>query len=135
MALSSDRDTPRRDGNRVTPGVGVGAKIYAGSLVMKNAAGYAVPGSEAAGCLGLGRANETVDNTAGQNGDLTVDVDKGVFRFKNSADADLITIADRGNDCFIVDDETVAKTSSNGDRSVAGKVFDVDAAGVWVKFE
>ena len=46
--------------------------------------------------------------------------------------ADLITTADIGADCYVVDDQTVAKTNGGGQRSVAGKIFDVDAQGVWV---
>ena len=48
--------------------------------------------------------------------------------------ADAITLADIGKDCFIVDDQTVAKTDGAGTRSRAGRVFDVDADGVWVDF-
>ena len=48
--------------------------------------------------------------------------------------ADAITLADVGSDCYIVDDQTVAKTNGTNTRSVAGKVFDVDADGVWVDF-
>ena len=59
---------------------------------------------------------------------------KGVFPFKNSAAADEITNAEIGSDCYIVDDETVAKTDGTGTRSVAGKVFLVDDYGVWVDF-
>lgn len=47
---------------------------------------------------------------------------------------DAIALADIGSDCYIVDDQTVAKTSGSATRSVAGKIFDVDAAGVWVNF-
>ena len=52
----------------------------------------------------------------------------------NSAAADQITAADIGNDCYGVDDQTVAKTNGANTRSVAGKIYDVDAQGVWVKF-
>jgi hypothetical protein len=38
-----------------------------------------------------------------------------------------------GNDCYLVDDQTVAKTSATNTRSVAGKIVDVDSQGVWVK--
>ena len=61
-------------------------------------------------------------------------VEKGVHCLANSSSADAITLADIGSDCFIVDDQTVAKTSATNTRSVAGKVFDVDADGVWVDF-
>ena len=38
-----------------------------------------------------------------------------------------------GSDCYIVDDQTVAKTNGTNTRSVAGKIIAVDADGVWVK--
>jgi hypothetical protein len=63
-----------------------------------------------------------------------VDIEKGIFHFANSADTDEITTADIGSNCYIVDDQTVAKTDGTGTRSIAGEVFDVDAQGVWVDF-
>ena len=45
-----------------------------------------------------------------------------------------IAAADIGNNCYVVDDQTVAKTNGTNSRSVAGKVHDVDAIGVWVDF-
>jgi hypothetical protein len=38
-----------------------------------------------------------------------------------------------GNDCYIVDDQTVAKTNGTATRSIAGKIRAVDAQGVWVE--
>jgi hypothetical protein len=58
----------------------------------------------------------------------------GWFRFANSAAGDLITIADLGTDCYVVDNQTVAKTSGGATRSIAGKVRDIEAAGVWISF-
>ena len=52
-------------------------------------------------------------------------------RFTLTGDA--ITAAQIGSACYIVDDQTVAKTSDNGSRSRAGQVIDVDAQGVWVQ--
>ena len=54
--------------------------------------------------------------------------------FANSASADLIAQAQVGSVCYIVDDQTVAKTSNSSARSQAGTVFAVDAKkGVLVK--
>ena len=134
MALSADRNTVRRSGDTIQMGVAANKKIYAGSLVARDAAGYATPGATATTLIGVGRANETIDNTGGANGAVSVEVEKGVFRFGNSA-GDPITIADIGATCYIEDDETVSKTNAGGNsQSVAGTIFDVDANGVWVKF-
>ena len=68
-------------------------------------------------------------------GDLTVDYRPGVYRFANSSGADAIAKADIGAKCFIVDDQTVAKTDGTGTRSPAGIIDGVDANGVWVRLD
>lgn len=132
MALTADRDTPERAGVDFSFPVAAATKIYAGALVALNAAGDAVPGATATTLTAVGRADEQVDNT-GAAGDKVVAVRKGVFRFGNSAAGDAITKAEIGADAYIVDDETVAGTDGTGTRSVAGKIVDVDADGVWVE--
>jgi hypothetical protein len=132
MALTRDRNTPERSGKQLVFPVATGVKIWKGSLVVLND-GYAEPGSAATGLIATGRASETVDNTLGQNGDVTVPVERGVFKYANSADADLITLAEVGKPVFVVDDETVAKTNGGGTLSAAGIVVDVEADGVWVE--
>jgi hypothetical protein len=57
---------------------------------------------------------------------------KGVFRFKNSG-ADPIDRSHIEGTAYIVDDETVAATNGTNTRSAAGKIVDLDAAGVWVE--
>lgn len=131
VALTAARPTPSRAGSDIVPGVAANAVIFAGALVCRNAAGFATPGATATTLVALGRAEESVTGSA-TNGEVPVRVRAGVFRWANSAAGDLITIADRGNDCFIVDDQTVAKTNGGNTRSIAGKVVDVDAQGVWV---
>lgn len=132
MALTADRDTPERAGVDFSFPVAAATKIYAGALVALNAAGDAVPGATATTLTAVGRADEQVDNT-GAAGDKVVAVRKGVFRFGNSAAGDAITKAEIGDSAYIVDDETVAGTDGAGTRSVAGKIVDVDADGVWVE--
>ena len=134
MALAGDRKTISREGATLVLPVAEAAKIFAGSLVAVDANGYATPGAVATTLKGVGRAEQQADNTLGADGDITVEVRKGVYLFANSADTDEITRAQIGSNCYIVDDETVAKTDATGTRSVAGVVFDVDADGVWVKF-
>ena len=101
--------------------VATATTIYAGSLVCRNAGGYAIKGAVATTLKALGVCQKQVVN-AGANGAKLVEVRRGTFPFKNSASGDLITIADVGNDCYIVDDETVAKTDGTASRSIAGKV-------------
>jgi hypothetical protein len=135
LALTADADTPSREGRSFSYKVYQATKIYAGALVMLNATGYAVSGATATGQVAVGRAKFQVDNSAGASGDLNVEVEEGVFRFKNSAAGDAITIAQIGDTCYIVDDETVAKTNGTNTRSPAGYTVDVDDDGVWVKVQ
>lgn len=133
MSLSADRNTPYSDGFRVAVPVAAGALIYAGALVAANATGFATPGATAATLTYLGRADERVDNTAGADGAKSVMVRrKKAFKWANSG-ADAVTQASMGKPCYIVDDQTVAKTDGGGTRSAAGKVIGLDADGVWVE--
>jgi len=131
-ALAKDRDTKLRVGDIREFPVAAATKIFGGSLVVLDAAGNAAPGSVATTLTAIGRAEELVDNSAGAAADVTVKVLRGTFRWENSAAADLIAKAEIGDLCYIVDDQTVAKTNGTATRSVAGRIVDVDALGVWV---
>jgi hypothetical protein len=133
-ALVADRNTPQRTGERRNFPVAAGVILRAGAMVAVNSTGFAVPVTTALNLKGVGRSEAFVDNTLGAAGDLLAEVGSGIFRFDNSTVADLLTQADIGSDCYGVDDHTVAKTAATNTRSVVGKVFDVDANGVWVKF-
>lgn len=133
-ALSIERQTPRRDGVNYARPVAASVKIYEGAIVMLDSSGNAKPGATATGQVADGVAQGTADNSTGLAGAKTVTVEKGVFRFANSAAADLISAAEIGDNCYIVDDQTVAKTDGTGTRSVAGKIEDVETAGVWIRF-
>lgn len=132
-ALTKDRNTPVREGELFSFGVATNVKIFAGSIVMLNATGYATKGATATGQIAAGRAEALADNTGGADGAISVDVRAGVFKFANSAAGDAITIAEVGDTCYIVDDQTVAKTDGTGTRSAAGKIVGVDSDGVWVR--
>lgn len=134
-ALAADRNTPRRDGVQFELPVLAAVKIYPGAIVaVRTDTPYARNGITATTLRGAGVAEALADNSAGANGAINVKVRRGVFRFANSASGDLITVGEIGADCYIVDDQTVAKTNGTSTRSVAGKVRDVDADGVWVEF-
>lgn len=130
-ALAADRNTPRLEGDFKSASLAA-VKVFAGSLLMRNAAGYATKGATALGLRGIGVAWEQVDNSGGSAGDLSVNYREGTFRFVNSASTDEITAVDIGKLCYAVDDQTVAKTHGANTRSVAGIVTGVDALGVYV---
>jgi hypothetical protein len=133
-ALTQDRNTLRRDGNQLEAPVAANTRLYAGSIGAINATGLAVPGATSTTLKSAGVVERRADNTGGAAGAIRAQLRKGVFQFSNSTSTDAIALADIGNDCYIVDDQTVAKTNGTNTRSVAGKVFDVDADGVWVNF-
>lgn len=97
--------------------------IYAGALVVIDA-GYAAPGRTATGLIAAGRAERTSAN-AGASGAVEVEVRRGVFPFENSSAGDAIAQADVGALCYIVDDQTVAKTDGTGTRSKAGRIVSI----------
>lgn len=130
----AERNTVTRSGVILAALVAASTKIELGKIVCANAAGYAVEGSTATTLTALGLAQATVDNSAGANGALTVEVKRGVFKFANSA-TDAVTQASVGKTVYIEDDETVAATDG-GDpvtKSAAGKCLGVEADGVWVE--
>ena len=131
-ALTKDRNTPSRAGEDFVFPVAAATTIWAGALMVLDALGNAKPGAVATGLIAVGRAEEQVDNSAGAAADLTVKVRRGLYRWGNSSSTDEITKAEIGDACYIVDDQTVAKTDASGTRSPAGFVEDVDAQGVWV---
>lgn len=134
MALSSDRNTPRLQGEVLSSPMAA-VLIYAGAIVMRDANGYATNGQAAVGLHGIGVAQQRVDNSAGNAGDLDIKYRSGPFSFANSSAGDLITIADIGKLCYAVDDQTVAKTSGSNTRSPAGVVVGVDDIAVHVSFD
>ena len=81
-ALTRDRATPYREGIEVDYPVATNTKIFAGSLVCVNAAGYAVPAADTTGYQFAGVAMEQVDNTGGSDGGQSVNLRRtGVFEF------------------------------------------------------
>lgn len=101
-ALTTDRITQKK-----VPGVKsypmAAVKVYAGSIVCKNAAGYAAPAADTASFKCLGIARETVDNTAGAAGDKQIDVEAPILA---RLPATSITQAMVGNIMYVVDDQT-----------------------------
>lgn len=132
--LTQDRNTPRRLSEDFEFPLAAATKIYAGSLVCLNSGGYLTKGAVATTLKAVGVAQASADNTAGANGAIRGKVQRGCFKFANSSAGDLIALTEVGADCYIVDDQTVAKTNGGATRSVAGKVRDVESDGVWVDF-
>lgn len=128
-AATQSIDTPVRNGLQIQFPVGAAKKIYAGTLVALNATGYAVPAADTAGLRVIGRAEQEIDNSAGADGDLTINVTRGIFRYDNSG-THAFTKADIGKRAYVEDDSTVASQNTHG--VTAGIIVDFDSDGVWV---
>lgn len=112
--------------------VAAATSILKGTIVCDNGSGYATPGVTSTTLIVVGIADESVDNSGGAAGALSVPVRRGCFRLENSSAGDAIAIAERFDECWLVDNQTVAKTNGGATRVRAGIIFDVDAYGVWV---
>jgi hypothetical protein len=133
-ALNSGRNTTMRLGDHRVEPMAAAVKVFMGAIVMRNAAGHVTKGATAIGCIGVGRASDTFDNTAGAAGDLRCEYRTGIFGYANHA-ADLVAQADMGKLCYIIDDQTVAKTDGTGTRSPAGYVDGIEGGTVWVRLD
>jgi hypothetical protein len=133
-ATTEGRATQRRDSNQFAPPVKAATKIPVGVMAAIDIAGMLVNASAVAAQLVVGVSEIDIDNSAGADGAIRGPVRRGCFKFANSAAADQITLTSYGQSCYVVDNQTVAKTSNAGARPVAGTVRDVEADGVWVQF-
>lgn len=131
-ALAADRLTARRTGDRYSYPVAASVTCYAGAIAVLDASGNVKPAVTATGLIPVGVFVASVTNGA-TAGAVNAEVEPGIYRFANSTSTDAIAAAEIGDDCYLVDDQTVAKTSGSSTRSVAGKVMNVDTAGVWVR--
>lgn len=132
-ALTQGRRVIEREGRTVTDPVAANTKIFTGALVVLDG-GYLKPGTVAVGLVARGVAEADTDNSTGAAGAVVANVRRwGAYPFVNHA-ADLVGRAHIGSNAYIVDDQTVAATHGGNTRSVAGKIIDVDARGVWIEF-
>lgn len=103
-----------------------GSTVYAGAIAAQNSSGKAVPASDTADLVVLGRAEATVG--AGDN----LVIRTGVFLFDNGTSSEELTAADIGAAAYVVDDHTVGKVGGSNHIPV-GIVIDVTADGVAVE--
>lgn len=133
-ATTTDRRTASRPGRDLALGVKASTLIPAGVIVAKDTSGRAVNGTATATDLVLGVSKEQADNSGGADNAIKVPIARGIWCFGNSASGDLIAASEIGLTCYVVDNQTVAKTDNSSARPAAGKVHDVGPEGVWVDF-
>jgi hypothetical protein len=131
VALSESKAVRQRAAGDLEDVLGANQTVYAGSLLMRNASGHLIKGAVATGSFGVGVAVKAGSSTTA--GVTRQRYREGVFLFVNSTGGDAIAQADVGAVCYIVDDQTVAKTNGGSTRSPAGAIRAVDTQGVWVE--
>jgi hypothetical protein len=138
-ALTAPRDTLERASgfSQLHAEVGLDStQFYKGGIVvLEVSSGKFKKGVTAAtgAIVAIGRCEETV--LTGTSNTRKINVRSGIFKYGNSSAGDLIAATNIGQDCFIVDDQTVALTSNTGARCRAGEIHGVDSdGGVYVAF-
>ncbi|MDL2401258.1 capsid cement protein [Rhizobium mayense] len=127
MTASNDLYYDRRRGDSYGFPVLAGVKIFGRAAVGVTAAGLAVPAGNVNAVALLGLAKERVDNTNGANGDVYVDVDKGIFNIPLAG----ATPADVHKPVYATADDTFTLTASTNLQ--IGTLDAIDAAGAWMK--
>ena len=117
-AATKDRITEKKTVDLQSYPVKAATKIYAGTLVGL-LAGYLVPAADTAALRVKGVATDTVDNTAGADGDLRCKVEAPIrARFAAAS----ITQAMVGTKMHVVDDQTF--DDATGTNSVVAGILD-----------
>src|SRR3546814_18498 len=104
--------------------------LLAGKAIAARA-GVDAPEAATMKCVGVA-AGSVLGGAADDDENVTVDRGE-VFCFANSAAGDAITLSDVGTDCYVADDQTVAKGHAVNTRPKAGRIEDVTSEGVWVR--
>ncbi len=110
-----------------------GTRLYKGALVAATA-GFYGPATPGTNKRVVGRAAQTVDNTAGAAGAMNCDIhffyERDLFLLANST-ANPVTAAMREQNCYAEDDQTAGSLATG--FSTIGIVYDVTTEGVWVE--
>jgi hypothetical protein len=109
----------------------------AGSIVGINTSdGYAYVATTSTTLKVIGVAAYSLDTTGIASGVKDIVVQPGTLGyFSSGTSSDLIGEDDRGQDCYVIDDDTVGLTNGTNTRSRAGVIYDVTSEGVVVQFE
>ena len=133
-ALTEDKKLQYTEGVELPYEVYRATTIYGDSFVAARADGYVVPGDDASGLIFEGVAVEQVDNADGSDGDETV-----VLRRRGLVKAILdtaITIANVGDNVFLVDDQTVDLTANVTHNILCGIIAGyIDTTHAWIDIE
>lgn len=127
MALSADLGRISREGSVTEMGIEAGETIYLGGLVSGSASGHAKAATLTAGDIVFGVSESPEqDNSAGSDGDLTCNVRRGAAYWLSNSSSNPISLAQRGKNAFLEDDEYVRDYVPAGVNVPVGIVLDVD---------
>lgn len=142
-AITEPRDTPMRDCILIPVLVAKGEAIPMGAIVCINATGFAVNGKADATLKYAGCADESVDNSAGDDGAQLINV-RANKAFKWASDG-TITQASLLSRAYILDNQTLTATDGSAPASEdgkteavaasspsAGKIILIESDGVWI---
>ena len=132
-ATTTAREAKRKDGKLISYPIAA-VKIPKGALVSINAAGYATNSTDASGETFAGVAYETVDNSAGSAGDLSIRVEtSGTFVFVDGGGNGAQT--DVGVEFKVVDNQTVTDASTTNNLKAGIAVESISATSVRIRID
>lgn len=114
--------------------IAASTKIYAGALVALNADGYLIRATDTAATFFLGVATATVDNTSGNDGDLSVEVDIGGAMVLVTHTGGSLAAANKGDAVFADGDDAVDTYANATNKKRVGTIIEAPSATTcWVK--
>jgi len=132
-ATATARESKRKDGEVISYPMAA-VKIPKGALVNINAAGFATNSTDAASETFAGVAYETVDNSAGNAGDLSIRVQTtGTFVFVDGGGNGAQT--DVGVAFKVVDNQTVTDASTTNNIVAGIAVESISATSVRIRID
>jgi hypothetical protein len=132
-ATTTAREAKRKDGRLISYPMAA-VKIPKGALVSISAAGYATNATDAAGETFAGVAYETVDNSAGNAGDLSIRVEtSGTFVFVDGGGNGAQT--DVGVEFLVVDNQTVTDAATSHNLKAGIAVESISSTSVRIRID
>lgn len=129
---TASREDFQSMGDRIPAKMKGSTTLYAGTLVMADANGWAIKAADTSACLFLGVAMETKTNSSATDGAAEIVLaTEGTFEFEFSGTA---TQAVVGDPCCAVDNQTVALAATTTNDVLVGKIVEfISATRVRVK--
>lgn len=112
--------------------MGASTTMFRATMISLDVSGFAFPTTGSLARRVVGVSTEAKANT-GAAGAKTIRVERGCFGLVNGTGDDAITVADVGQVCYALDDQTVTRTSQNGTLPFAGRVARLEGGLIFVE--